>query len=98
MHAVRPFAGTLAPAKEATMAIPATLQLALNNNGINAGMPGWVIADAANLLPPIPGSALPIGDAPAAGLTKLMHAFYGYGRTHSPGRRTQPTRRWHRAC
>ena len=64
------------------MAIPATLQVALNNNGINAGMPGWVIADAANLLPPIPGSALPIGDAPAAALTKLMHAFYVYGRTH----------------
>jgi hypothetical protein len=64
------------------MAIPATLQAQLTANGINAGMPGWTIADNAQLLPPTPGSASPIGDTPAAGLTKLMTAFYNYGRIH----------------
>lgn len=64
------------------MAIHATLQARLIANGINAGMPGWLIVDAANMADPVPGSALPIGDTAVAGLTKLMHAFYNYGRAH----------------
>ena len=55
------------------MAIPEIYRTKLGENNLAEGSPGRRIADAANLA---------TGDAPSVLLTKLMHAFYAYGRMH----------------
>jgi len=55
------------------MAIPVACRTKLMENKLDGNSPGWKIVDAANLA---------TTDAPAVLLTKLMHAFYDYGRGH----------------
>jgi len=55
------------------MAIPEAYKPALKTNNIAQGSPGWQIMDAANVA---------TTDTPSALLTKLMKAFYDYGRGH----------------
>ncbi len=78
------------------MAIPQALQPNLFANGILNGSPGWQIADAARLLPPLPasggtGPVQLIGDQPAAAMAKLMKAFYDYGRVHFTWSQSSPS-------